>query len=60
MRIVDESTVEVRAERQSKGDGRVYRIEFADADGHSRSREIHVPTIKAPSKALQIAARPSE
>lgn len=48
MRIVDGTTVEVRAERQGGGDGRVYRLWFTDAAGVAGSCEIQVPHDQGP------------
>jgi hypothetical protein len=48
MAIVDGHTVELRAERQGGGDGRVYRIEFA-LDGASHFCEVHVPHNQGPT-----------
>jgi hypothetical protein len=48
MRIVDDTTVEVRSERQGSGDGRVYRVSYETADGVAGSCEIHVPHDQGP------------
>lgn len=48
MRIVDDSTIEVRSERQGGGDGRVYRVSYETADGVAGSCEIHVPHDQGP------------
>jgi hypothetical protein len=48
MRIVDDTTIEVRSERQGGGDGRVYRVSYETAEGVAGSCEIHVPHDQGP------------
>ncbi len=48
MQIVDDTTVEVRAERQGGGDGRVYRVHYETIEGVLGSCEIHVPHDQGP------------
>lgn len=48
MQIVDDTTVEVRAERQGGGDGRVYRVHYETIEGVLGSCEIHVPHDRGP------------
>lgn len=47
--IVDGTTVELRSERQGRGDGRVYRIELAGDDGETGVCEVHVPHDQGPT-----------
>ncbi len=48
MAIVDARTVELRSERQGKGDGRVYRALLASDDGDLAACEVHVPHNQGP------------
>jgi hypothetical protein len=48
MQIVDDTTVEVRSERQGGGDGRVYRVHYETDAGVLGSCEIHVPHDQGP------------
>jgi hypothetical protein len=48
MKIVDATAVQVRAERQGGGDGRVYRVHFETTSGALGSCEIHVPHDQGP------------
>lgn len=48
MRVVDDTTVEVRSERQGGGDGRVYRVHYETSEGLAGSCEIHVPHDQGP------------
>ncbi len=48
MAILDETSVEVRAERQGGGDGRVYQVEIENLLDDAFSCEIHVPHNRGP------------
>lgn len=45
---VGSQEVLLRSERQGGGDGRVYRIESEDDDGHRETCEVHVPHDRGP------------
>ena len=46
--IIDDTTFDLRSERQGGGDGRVYRVHFEDADGVAGICEFLVPHDRGP------------
>ena len=46
--IIDDTTFDLRSERQGGGDGRVYRVHFLDTDGNAGSCEFLVPHNRGP------------
>jgi hypothetical protein len=47
--IIDDVTFDLRAERQGKGDGRVYRVHYVDADNAAGACEFLVPHDRGPT-----------
>jgi hypothetical protein len=46
--IIDDTTFDLRSERQGGGDGRVYRVHFLDTDGNAGICEFLVPHNRGP------------
>ena len=46
--IIDDTTFDLRSERQGGGDGRVYRVHFLDTDGNAGYCEFLVPHNQGP------------